>query len=83
MDENRGKELNNKINEFFTDLPPKTLTSMQYNDLLPIFHRQKKIILFIYLTSQNRGLSGLKNILPVIMTSDLLSVILSLGDTSP
>ena len=35
MDENRGKELNNKINEFFTNLPPKTLTSMQYNDLLP------------------------------------------------
>ena len=35
MDENRRKELNNKINEFFTNLSPKTLTSMQYNDLLP------------------------------------------------
>ena len=33
-DENRGKELNNKINEFFTNVPPKTLKSMQYNDLL-------------------------------------------------
>ena len=39
----------------------------------------KVIIIFINLTSQNRGLSGLKNILPVIMTGDLLSVILSLG----
>ena len=28
-----------------------------------------------YLTGQNRGLSGLKNIWPVIMTGDLLSVI--------
>ena len=32
-----------------------------------------------YLTGQNRGLSGLKNIWPVIMTSDLLSVIFSPG----
>ena len=31
------------------------------------------------MTGQNRGLSGLKNIWPVIMTGDLLSVILSLG----
>ena len=30
-----------------------------------------------YLTSQNRGLSGLKSIWPVMMTGDLLSVILS------
>ena len=35
-------------------------------------------MLFIYLTGQNRGLSRLKNIWPVIMTGDLLSVILSL-----
>ena len=42
-----------------------------------IFLRQKKIIVFIYLTGQNRGLSGLKNIRPVIMTGDLLSVIFS------
>ena len=38
----------------------------------------KVIIIFINLTGQNRGLSGLKNIWPVIMTGDLLSVILSL-----
>ena len=25
----------NCVNEFFTNLPPKTWTSMQYNDLLP------------------------------------------------
>ena len=24
-----------RVNEFFANLPPKTLTSMQYNDLLP------------------------------------------------
>ena len=35
-------------------------------------------MLFIYLTGQNQGLSRLKNIWPVIMTGDLLSVILSL-----
>ena len=42
-----------------------------------IFHRQKKL-LFVYLTSQNCGLSGLKNMWPVIMTGDLLSVILNI-----
>ena len=41
---------------------------------------KKVIIIFINLTGQNRGLSGLKNIWPVIMTSDRLSVILSLDD---
>ena len=35
-----------------------------------------------YLTGQNRGLSRLKNIWPVIMTSALLSTILSPGFTS-
>ena len=39
---------------------------------------KKIIIIFINLTGKNRGLSGLKNIWPVIMTGDLLSVILSL-----
>ena len=39
---------------------------------------KKKIKVFVSLTSQNRGLSGLKNIWLVIMTGDLLSVILSL-----
>ena len=38
----------------------------------------KVIIIFINLTGQNRGVSGLKNIWPVIMTGDLVSVILSL-----
>ena len=43
-----------------------------------IFLRQKKIYISIhYLTGQNRGLSGLKNIWPVIMTGNLLSVIFS------
>ena len=40
---------------------------------------KKKVILFLHLTGQNRGLSGLKNIWPVIMTGDQLSVILSLA----
>ena len=50
---------------------------MPYNDLLPA-QGKKIIIIFINLTGQNRGLSGLKNIWSVIMTGDLLSVILSL-----
>ena len=37
---------------------------------------QEKISIH-YLTGQNRGLSGLKNIWPVIMTGDPLSVIFS------
>ena len=52
----------------------------QYNTT--IFHRPEKISYTCsihYLTGQNRGLSGLKNIWPVIMTGDLLSVILSPG----
>ena len=44
-----------------------------------IFLRQKKIIIIHYLTGQNRGLSGLKNIWPVIMTGNLLSLIFSLA----
>ena len=40
---------------------------------------KKIIIIFINLTGQNRGLSGLKSIWPVIMTGDLLSIILSLA----
>jgi len=35
------------------------------------------------LTGQNRGLSGLKNIWPVIMTGDLLSVIFGPVSDSP
>ena len=38
------------------------------------------MIIFSNLTGQNRGLSGLKNIWPVIVTGDLLSVILSLEE---
>ena len=44
-----------------------------------IFLRQKKKNSIHYLTGQNRGLFGLKNIWPVIMTGDLLSVIFSPG----
>ena len=43
-----------------------------------IFHiRQKKNHCIHYLTGQNQGLSGQKNIWLVIMTGDLLSVIWS------
>ena len=41
-----------------------------------IFLRKKNYSIH-YLTGQNRGLSGLKNIWPVIMTGNLLSVIFS------
>ena len=37
----------------------------------------KSVYSIHYLTGQNRGLSGLKNIWPVMMTGDLLFVILS------
>ena len=47
-----------------------------------IFRRQKNSYSIPYLTGQNRGLSGLKNIWPAIMTGDLLSVIFS-PETSP
>ena len=52
----------------------------QYNTT--IFHRPEKISYTCsihYLTGQNRGLSGLKNIWPVIMTGDLLSVVREMG----
>ena len=44
-----------------------------------IFLRQIKNYGIHYLTGQNRGLSGLKNNWPVIMTGDLLSVIFGSG----
>ena len=44
-----------------------------------IFLGEKKNYSIHYLTGQNRGLSRLKNIWPVIMTGDLLSVIFSPG----
>ena len=47
-----------------------------------IFLRQKSSYSIHYLTGQNRGLSGLKNIWPAIMTGDQLSVIFS-PETSP
>ena len=37
----------------------------------------KKKLCIHYFTGQKRGLSGLKNIWPVTMTGDLLSIILS------
>ena len=54
--------------------PERQCSTMIYCQRNSIFHRQKKIILFVYLTGQNRGLFGLKNIWPAIMTGDLLSV---------
>ena len=51
------------VNEFFTNLPPKTWKSMQYNSLLPVqfdIAKAKKKYSIHYLTGQNRGLSGLK-----------------------
>ena len=42
-----------------------------------IFLRQKKNCSIHYLTGQNRGLSRLKNIWPVIMTGNLLTVVFS------
>ena len=51
---------------------------MPYCQRNSIFHGQQSNYNIHYLTGQNRGLSGLKNIWPVIMTGDLLSVILSL-----
>ena len=52
---------------------------MQYNSLLPAqfdIAKAKKKYSIHYLTGQNRGLSGLKNIWLVIMTGNLLSIIL-------
>ena len=70
------------VNEFFTNLPPKTWKSMQYNSLLPAqfdIAKAKKKYSIHYLTGQNRGLSGLKNIWLVIMTGNLLSIILRIN----
>ena len=71
-----------RVNAFFTNL----LSKMWKDDVVKtiycqrnsIFLRQKNYCIH-YFTSQNRGLSGLKNIWPVIMTGDLLSVIFSPG----
>ena len=46
-----------------------------YCQLNWIFLGQNNIISIHYLTDQNQGLSGLKNIWPVMMTGDLLSII--------
>ena len=74
------------MNEFFTNLPGKNLNdnAVQRSTASVIRYSmdKKKIIIFINLTGQNRALSGLKNIWPVIMTGDLLSVILSLVTSS-
>ena len=58
---------------------------MSFNVVITIYRQRNSILLkqkknsILYLTDQNRGLSGLKNIWPVIMTGDLLSVIFSPG----
>ena len=64
--ENREKELN-KVEMNFSPTCRQKLqrqcSTTIYCQRNSIFHRQKKkVILFIYLTGQNRGLSGLKNI---------------------
>ena len=61
--------------------PERQCSTMIYCQRNSIFHRQKKIIVFIIWPAKIGVLvSGLKNIWPVIMTGDLLSVILSPGN---
>ena len=69
------------VNAFFTNLLPKNVNVnvviMIYCQGNSKFLGQKKNYSIHYLTSQNQGLSGLKNIWPVIMSGDLLSVLFS------
>ena len=70
------------VNAFFTNLLPK---NVNVNVVITIYCQGNSIFLgqkkkncsIHYLTSQNQGLSGLKNIWPVIMSGDLLSVLFS------
>ena len=79
--ENRGKELYNVRMHF----SPICCKKVNVNVVITIYcqhnwiflKQKKKIISIHYLTGQNRGLSGLKNIWPVIMTGNPLSVICS------
>ena len=76
--ENRGKELNNVWMNFSPTCRQKLEQKCRTASVIRYSMGNKVIIIFINLTGQNRSLSGLKNIWPVIMTGDLLSVILSL-----
>ena len=74
LDKNCGKELKN----VWMNFSPTCRQKPECQCSTTIFHRQKKIYSIHYLTGQNWGLCGLiKNIWPVIMTGNLLSIILS------
>ena len=69
-----------RVNAFFT----KLLSKMWTDNVVKTIYCQRNLIFLWqknysihYLTGQNRGLSGLQNIWPVITTGDLLSVIFS------
>ena len=76
--ENRGKELYNVWMHFSLICCQKCERQCSNNDIIGhSLGKKKKIISIHYLTGQNRGLSSLKNIWPVMMTGNLLSVIFS------
>ena len=81
-EQNHGKELNNVWMNFsptYRQKPERQCSTTIHCQHNSIFHMQKKkIVVLVVLTGKNGCLSGLKNIWPVIMTSDLLFVILSL-----
>ena len=74
-----GKGTLQRANAFFHQLAVKNVNVNVviaiYCQLNWIFLGQNNIISIHYLTDQNQGLSGLKNIWPVMMTGDLLSII--------
>ena len=78
--ENRGKELNNVWMNFSPTCrqkPERQCSTTIYCQGNLILQRGKNNYGIHYKTGQNRGLSGLKSIWPVILTGNLLSVILS------
>ena len=80
--ENRGKELNNILHDFSSICHQKLerqCSTTIYASVIQYPIGKKKINVH-YLTGQNQGLSGLKNIWQVIMTGNLLSILFSLGD---
>ena len=79
--ENRGKELNNicmNVSSTCPQKPERQCSTMIYYQRNSQLQRQKENYFSThYFTSQNQGLSGLKNFGLVIMTADQLSVIFS------
>ena len=80
-----GKKCGKELKNVWMNFSPTVLAAKKLNmnapqqsiaSIIQCSIRQKKIYYSI-LTGQNWGLSGLKNIWPVIRTGDLLSVILS------